>query len=105
VNPRDHYRTLLWLTAGCATAAVAVESPCKLTPVAAHSGYRSQDPAIDARGSLFVNELDDDAADELGDGAAQLVSDERLKRLRRRGHAPEFTTQDYNPHCGRGRRT
>jgi len=36
---------------------------------------------------LFADELDDDAADELGDGAAQLVFDERLERsLRRRGH-------------------
>jgi hypothetical protein len=36
---------------------------------------------------LFVDELDDDAADELGDGAAQLVPDERLERLPgRRGH-------------------
>jgi hypothetical protein len=37
---------------------------------------------------LFVDELDDDAADELGDGAAQLVPDERLERLPgRHGHA------------------
>jgi hypothetical protein len=36
---------------------------------------------------LLVDELDDDLADELGDGAAQLVSDERLERLPgRRGH-------------------
>jgi hypothetical protein len=36
---------------------------------------------------LLVNELDDDAADNLADGAAQLVSDERLERLPgRRGH-------------------
>jgi hypothetical protein len=30
---------------------------------------------------LFADELDHDAADELGDGAAQLVSDERLEWL------------------------
>jgi hypothetical protein len=30
---------------------------------------------------LFADELDDDLADELGDGAAQLVPDERLERL------------------------
>jgi hypothetical protein len=36
---------------------------------------------------LFVDELDDDAAHELGDGPAQLVSDERLELLPgRRGH-------------------
>jgi hypothetical protein len=36
---------------------------------------------------LLVDELDDGAADEIGDGAAQLVFDERLKRLPgRRGH-------------------
>jgi hypothetical protein len=42
-----------------------------------------------ARGAvqLFADELDDDLADELGDGPAQLVSDERLERLPgRRGH-------------------
>jgi hypothetical protein len=32
---------------------------------------------------LLVDELDDGAADEIGDGAAQLVFDERLKRLPR----------------------
>jgi hypothetical protein len=32
-----------------------------------------------------VDELDDDLADELGDGAAQLVSDDLLE-LRGRGH-------------------
>jgi hypothetical protein len=35
---------------------------------------------------LFVDELDDDLVHELGDGAAQLVTDERLERLGRRGH-------------------
>ena len=37
-------------------------------------------------------------ADELDDGAAQLVPDERLKRLPgRRGHAPESTTPAAQP--------
>jgi hypothetical protein len=41
-----------------------------------------------------VDELDDDAADELGDGAAQLVFDERLERFPgRRGHVSESTTR------------
>jgi hypothetical protein len=35
---------------------------------------------------LLADELADDALDELRDGTAQLVSDERLERLRRRGH-------------------
>jgi hypothetical protein len=36
---------------------------------------------------LLADEFDDDLADELRDGAAQLVSDERLERLLgRRGH-------------------
>jgi hypothetical protein len=40
-----------------------------------------------AAAQLLVEELDDDLADELGDGAAQLVPDERLERLPgRRGH-------------------
>jgi hypothetical protein len=39
---------------------------------------------------LLSDELDDDLADELGDGAAQLVSDERLERLLRRGHDGSF---------------
>jgi hypothetical protein len=30
---------------------------------------------------LFVDEFDDELADELGDGAAQLVFDERLERM------------------------
>jgi hypothetical protein len=44
---------------------------------------------------------DDDPADKLGDGAAQLVSDERLERLPgrrgRRGHASESTTLCSRP--------
>jgi hypothetical protein len=39
-----------------------------------------------------VDELDDDLADELGYRTAQLVPDERLERLGRRGHVPESTT-------------
>jgi hypothetical protein len=35
---------------------------------------------------LLANELADDTLDELGDGTAQLVSDERLKRLAGRSH-------------------
>jgi hypothetical protein len=42
---------------------------------------------------LLADELDDDALDKLGDGAAQLVPDERLERLGGRGHGPESTTR------------
>jgi hypothetical protein len=47
----------------------------------------------DGRGAvqLLADELDDDTTDELRDGATQLVPDERLEGLWRRGHAEEFT--------------
>jgi hypothetical protein len=42
---------------------------------------------------LLADELDGDLADEIGDEAAQLVPDERLERLRRRGHEPKSMTR------------
>jgi hypothetical protein len=43
------------------------------------------------------DELGDEPADELCDGAAQLVTDGRLERLLRRGHTPESTTAESLP--------
>jgi hypothetical protein len=41
-----------------------------------------------------VDKLDDDAADKLGEGAAQVVFDERLEQLPGRcGHGPESKTR------------
>src|SRR4029453_4120298 len=58
----------------------------------ANSGFRGRSETRGGAIQLLADELDNDAADELGDGAAQLVSDERLERLRRHCHAPESTT-------------
>jgi hypothetical protein len=58
----------------------------------ANSGFRGRSETRGGAVQLLADELDDDAADELGDGPAQLVSDERLERLRRRGHGLESTT-------------
>jgi hypothetical protein len=53
----------------------------------ANSGFGGESENRNGAVQLLADELDDDAADELGDGAAKLVSDERLERLPgRRGH-------------------
>jgi hypothetical protein len=53
----------------------------------ANSGFRAMSETRGGAVQLLVDELDDDLANELGDGTAQLVSDERLERLGRRSHA------------------
>jgi hypothetical protein len=48
-----------------------------------------------------VDEVDDDAADELEDGAAQLVPDERLERCLGRGHVLSLRRVVYTGQLGK----
>jgi hypothetical protein len=47
----------------------------------ANSGFRGESETRGGTVQLLVDELDDDTAHKLRDGAAQLVTDERLDRL------------------------
>jgi hypothetical protein len=47
----------------------------------ANNGFRGGSETRGGAVQLLADELDDDLADELGDGAAQLVPNERLDRL------------------------